>query len=290
MTHAVNELHADAIFEMDADLSHDPADVPVLLAALDDKTDFVIGSRYVKGGTIPEEWGLYRRLNSLFGNIVARYLAGIYRVRDCTAGFRLIRSSILRQIDFTALRVRGYAFQVALLHQAVALGARVREVPVHFTDRRHGESKLGLSDILEFIANAWWIRMRSLETFIKFGVVGLSGIVVNLGVFTVLLNAGMNKFIASPLAIEFSIVTNFLLNNYWTFRERKTRDRIRIKGIKFNLVSLLSLAVSFTTFVILALLFPDVPPQIHQAIGIIPASLVNYFLNSYWTFAHHVEE
>ncbi|HQA12400.1 MAG TPA: glycosyltransferase, partial [Zoogloea sp.] len=112
------ELQADVVFEMDADFSHKPEDVPRLLAAIDEGADFVIGSRYVPGGTIPEEWGLYRRLNSRFGNIVARYLAGIYSVRDCTAGFRAIRTSILRRIDFDKLRVQGYAFQVALLHAA----------------------------------------------------------------------------------------------------------------------------------------------------------------------------
>lgn len=287
MTHAINELHADTVFEMDADFSHDPADVPRLLDALEHSADFVIGSRYVRGGSIPGEWSFLRKLNSRVGNFVARYVAGIYRVRDCTAGFRAIRATILRQIDFPVLKVKGYAFQVALLHQAVTLGAVVKEVPVHFVDRKHGESKLGLSDILEFVVNAWWIRLRGLKTFIKFALVGLTGVAVNLGVFTLLLNAGVNKFIASPIAIELSIISNFLFNNYWTFKERKTKDRVRIKGIKFNLVSLLSLVVSFATFVVLSLLFPTSSPQLHQLIGIIPAALVNYFLNSYWTFRHH---
>jgi dolichol-phosphate mannosyltransferase len=269
---------------MDADFSHDPADVPRLMSEIDASADFVIGSRYVRGGSIPKEWGLLRRLNSLGGNIVARYLAGIYRVRDCTAGFRAIRTSILRKIDFANLRVRGYAFQVTLLHQAVTVGAQVKEIPVHFTDRKYGDSKLGLSDIVEFIANAWWIRLQSLQTFVKFAVVGGTGVVVNLGAFTALLAFGANKFVSSLIAIELSIVSNFLLNNYWTFKERRTKDRVRIRGVKFNLVSLVSLAVSFGTFVVLSALFPAAPPQLHQFIGIVPAVLVNYFLNSYWTF------
>ena len=94
----------------------------------------------------------------------------------------------------------------------------------------------------------------------------------------------MNKFLASPIAIEASIVSNFLLNNYWTFRERTSRTRKRIKGLKFNAVSLVALAISYGTFVLLATLFPDTAPQIHQLIGIVPATAVNYFLNSYWTF------
>src|ERR1700747_3427727 len=80
MRYALGHLNADAVFEMDADFSHKPSDVPRLLSALERGADFVIGSRYVPGGSIPKEWGLHRRLNSRFGNIVARYVAGLYRV------------------------------------------------------------------------------------------------------------------------------------------------------------------------------------------------------------------
>ena len=261
-------------------------DVPRLMTNIDHGADFVIGSRYVPGGTIPKEWGWVRQANSLFGNVVARYVAGIYRIRDCTAGFRAIRASVLRNIDLQGLRVLGYAFQVALLHAAVVQGAKVVEVPVDFIDRTHGDSKLGLRDIIEFITNAWWIRFQASKTFIKFAIVGASGVVVNLGVFSLLLAMGMNKYLASPIAIEASIVSNFLFNNYWTFRWRKTKDRARIRGLKFNAVSLVALVISYSTFVVLSKLFPNVAPQVHQLIGIVPATLVNYFLNSYWTFRH----
>ena len=289
MRHALDELQADVVFEMDADFSHAPADVPRLLAALENSADFVIGSRHVKGGSIPAEWSVWRKLNSAGGNWVARYIAGLYGIRDCTAGFRAIRASILRQIDFSSLRVKGYAFQVALLHQAVTLGAVVQEVPVHFVDRSRGQSKLGLADITEFVLNAWWIRMRALRTFLRFALVGASGTAVNLGAFSVGLHTGLNKYVASAVAIEVSIVWNFLLNNYWTFKERKTRDRTRIKGLKYNLVSLATLGVSFATFSLMSVLVPRLSPQIDQLAGIVPAVLVNYFLNSYWTFRSHAD-
>ena len=284
MTYALDELGAEAVMEMDADFSHRPEDVPRLMANLDNGADFVIGSRYVSGGTVPKEWGWLRRANSLVGNMVARYVAGIYRVRDCTAGFRAITGRILRRVNLGDIRVQGYAFQVALLHSAIAQGAKVVEVPVNFVDRTHGVSKLGLRDILEFILNAWWIRFQSSKTFIKFVLVGTSGVFVNLGLFTLLLGFGLNKYLASPLATEAAIISNFLLNNYWTFRRRKTRGGLRKKGLKFNVVSLLALGVSYGTFVVLSLLFPKVAPQITQLIGMVPAMLVNYFLNSYWTF------
>jgi dolichol-phosphate mannosyltransferase len=290
MQHAIGEMRADVVFEMDADFSHDPADVPRLLAVLESSADFVIGSRHVPGGSIPAEWSIWRKLNSAGGNWVARYVAGLYGIRDCTAGFRAIRASILRQIDFSDLRVKGYAFQVALLHQAVTLGAVVKEVPVHFVDRKRGQSKLGLADITEFVLNAWWIRMRALRTFLRFALVGASGTIVNLGVFSAALHANLNKYIASPLAVEISIIWNFLLNNYWTFKDRRTRDRVRIKGLKYNLVSIASLGVSFATFTAMSLFVPRASPMVDQLVGIVPAVLVNYFLNSYWTFRSHPED
>ena len=284
--HAIAVTGADVLFEMDADFSHKPEDVPRLMSQIDGGADFVIGSRYVDSGRITADWGPMRKLNSRVGNLVARHVAGIYKVRDCTAGFRAIRTSLLRQIDLSELRVRGYAFQLALLHAAVVLRARVVEIPVEFVERRHGVSKLGLSDIVEFILNAWWIRLQSSRTLAKFLIVGASGVAVNLGMFSFLLALGMSKYIASPIAIEVSIVSNFLFNNYWTFRWRKVRGGVKLRGLKYNVVSLLSLAVSYTTFVTLSVGFPHVAPQVHQLVSIVPATLVNYFLNSYWTFKH----
>jgi len=282
--YALETLRADAVFEMDADFSHKPSDVPRLIAALEQGADFVIGSRYVRGGSIPQEWRLHRRLNSRFGNIVARYVAGISRIHDCTAGFRAIRADVIRRIDMERFRVQGYAFQIALLHAAVVSGARVVELPVDFVDRTVGESKLGIKDIVEFFRSAAWIRFQSSKVFIKFCVIGASGVLVNLGVFTALLMLGINKYVASPIAIQCSIITNFLGNNYWTFRWRNLVGAVYARGLRFNAVSILALAISYGTFVILTHAFPGVPPQVQQFIGIIPATLVNYFLSAYWTF------
>src|SRR6185437_3824056 len=138
----------------------------------------------------------------------------------------------------------------------LSLCATVKEVPVHFVDRKRGQSKIGLADIVEFVINAWWIRMRAMRTFVRFALVGASGTLVNLGVFSAALHANLNKYVASPVAVEVSIIWNFLLNNYWTFRERKTSERTRIKGLKYNLVSVVSLGVSFATFLALSIFAP----------------------------------
>lgn len=284
MTYAIENMKADAVMEMDADFSHKPADVPRLVSALEGGADFVIGSRYVLGGKIPENWPFIRKWNSRVGNLVARYVAGLGNVKDCTAGFRCIRTVVLRQIRLMDLKVQGYAFQLALLSEARFHGAAIREIPVEFLDRTRGETKLGVADIIEFVLNAFWIRVHNSKTFLKFALVGGTGVLVNLGSFTVLLNLGMNKFIASPIAIEISIISNFILNNLYTFSGKNTKEKVYLKGLKFNAISLLSLFVSYFIFVVLSFLFPTVLPQVHQAIGIIPATFVNYFLNVYWTF------
>jgi dolichol-phosphate mannosyltransferase len=284
MNHAINVLKADAVMEMDSDFSHKPEDVPRLIAVLDEGADFVIGSRYVPGGKIPDDWSFLRRMNSRWGNVFARYVAGMYKVKDCTAGFRAIRASLISKIDPDTLKVKGYAFQISLLHEAILNHADVREIPVEFVDRKRGETKLGLSDIVEFMLNAWWIRFERSKTFLKFAVVGAVGVVVNLASFTLLMNLGLSKYLASPLAIEVSIITNFIFNNYWTFSKRDMNDKVHIRGLKFNVVSFVALAVSYSTFLLLSTFDPSGIPQVHQAIGIVPATLINYFLNSYWTF------
>jgi dolichol-phosphate mannosyltransferase len=284
MQHAINVLHADAVMEMDADFSHKPEDVPRLIEELDRGADFVIGSRYVPGGSIPSDWGLLRRMISRGGNVFARYVAGMLKVKDCTAGFRAIRATVISKIDLAQLKVRGYAFQISLLHEALMNKATVKEVPVEFVDRKRGQTKLGVSDIIEFMVNAWWIRFERSKTFLKFSAVGVIGVVVNLVSFTLLMNTGLNKYLASPIAIELSIITNFLFNNFWTFSDRNSNDKIHIRGLKFNMISFIALAVSYSTFLLLSMLDPGGIPQIHQAIGIVPATLINYFLNVYWTF------
>ena len=160
LDHALHTLHADVVVQMDADFSHNPADVPRLLAALDAGADFVIGSRYVRGGSAPPDWGPVRRGISMLANLGARLIGGLAHVRDCTNGFRAIRGTLLERIDLSG-SPRGYAILMYLIHQSIRLGARIEEVPVSFANRSRGESKLGVSDALEFFLSACSLRFRS---------------------------------------------------------------------------------------------------------------------------------
>jgi dolichol-phosphate mannosyltransferase len=129
------------VFEMDADFSHDPADLARLLAAVrDGDADVALGSRYVPGGGLAD-WGFVRRLVSRGGSWYARRTLGI-DVRDLTGGFKCFRADVLRAIDLPSVRSRGYAFQVELTYRALVRGFRVVEVPIVFRDRVRGTSKM----------------------------------------------------------------------------------------------------------------------------------------------------
>jgi dolichol-phosphate mannosyltransferase len=138
---------AGLVIEMDADLSHDPADLPRLIAPALDGADLVLGSRYVAGGGI-ENWGLDRRVLSRWGCGYARRALGV-DVRDLTGGFKCFRAGALRAVDFESATAHGYAFQVELTWRVLCVGLSVVEVPIRFRERRLGESKMSARIALE---------------------------------------------------------------------------------------------------------------------------------------------
>ncbi len=150
---------AQRLVQMDCDFSHQPQDVPRLLAALDE-ADMVIGSRYTKGGGTAEEWGLARKALSSWGNFYARILLGL-PLRDVTGGFRAWRRATLIGIDpLRRIQAQGYVFQVELTYLAYKLGYRIREVPIYFPERRAGRSKMNLKIQLEAAWRVWQVRLR----------------------------------------------------------------------------------------------------------------------------------
>lgn len=284
ITHAMDVLGADVVVQMDADFSHDPVDAGRLLRRVADGADVAIGSRYVAGGSLDERWHLRRRLLSRWGNRLARWVGGLRGVSDCTAGFKAIRTEKLKEAGLCDIRARGYVFQVELLHHLIRYGARVVEEPIHFRDRERGETKLGMASMLEFLLGILRIRLRDCLTFVKFCVTGLCGAIVNLVSFYLMLRLGIHKFVASPAAIMISIFSNFMMNNYWTFGNRIMIGRESVRGIKFAMVSLMTLLLSYSVFVALSMLFPHIFPVLLQACAIAPGALLNYYLNSRWTF------
>jgi dolichol-phosphate mannosyltransferase len=131
---------ADYVLEMDADFSHDPCDLPRLIAAAEEGADLVLGSRYVDGGSVTD-WGVARRLISRGGSWYARMILGV-KVHDLTGGFKCFRRSVLEALDLGSVHADGYGFQIELTYRAIKAGFRVVEIPIVFRDRRVGQSKM----------------------------------------------------------------------------------------------------------------------------------------------------
>jgi len=153
----------DVMVEMDSDLSHDPAALPSLLAAAADGAALALGSRYIPGGSIPD-WSWHRRALSRWGNRYAAAVLGI-DVNDATSGYRAYRAEALAGIDFHTVQADGYGFQVEMAYRVLASGGRVVEVPISFTDRVRGESKMSSRIVVEaLVLVTWWaIRDRILR-------------------------------------------------------------------------------------------------------------------------------
>lgn len=151
---------AEYVLEMDCDFSHDPADVPRLIAACEDGADLALGSRYVPGGGT-EHWGLGRRLVSTGGSWYARTLLGV-SVRDLTGGFKCYRRRVLERIDLSAIESKGYAFQIETTYRAIRAGFTVVEVPILFADRTAGQSKMSRAIVVEAVARVPALRLAAM--------------------------------------------------------------------------------------------------------------------------------
>lgn len=159
MTQALAE-GAEFVVQMDADFSHSPGYIPAMLGViLSTGADVIIGSRYVPGGSLDEGWSWWRRFLSSWANLYSRTLLGI-RVRDMTAGFKLWRRSALLEIGLESIRSNGYIFQVEMAYLCERLGFRIIEIPIHFEDRRIGQSKMDIPVKLESAWRVWELVWR----------------------------------------------------------------------------------------------------------------------------------
>jgi dolichol-phosphate mannosyltransferase len=152
---------AELVLEMDADLSHNPADVPRLIEACANGADLALGSRYVEGGGT-ENWGRGRRFVSAGGSFYARTLLGV-PIRDLTGGFKCFKREVLETIDLDSVHSKGYAFQIELTYRALRAGFDVVEVPIVFADRTHGASKMSRAIFLEAVTRVPALRLEPLR-------------------------------------------------------------------------------------------------------------------------------
>lgn len=287
VVHGMHTATSDYLLCMDADLSH-PADaIPEMIATLSrDDCDFVIGSRYVEGGSTDDDWGLFRWLNSIVATGFAKPLTS---AKDPMAGFFALRKS-----DFEAARDSldpvGYKIGLELI---VKCGCRnVREVPIHFADRQYGESKLSLKEQLNYLRHVgklYAYRWPELFRFGKFGLVGGSGVFVNLLALSLLLSVSVATPLAMALAIWVAMSSNYLLNRSFTFRDRRAGSLLG-GYLQFCLASLGGALLSWTVSTALWFSIPimNATPTLAALFGIVSGMGLNYFLCRKFVFCRPV--
>lgn len=219
---AMYEMKADVIVEMDADFQHDPKDVVRLVDEIDKGYDCVIGSRFAKGGSIPEEWAFKRKFFSVGGNIFSKIVLGIFNVNDFTSGFKASRvKGFVDRLPLDTILSRGFAYKIDLLFKMHRLGAKIKEVPIKFGLRDRGNSKMENNNMTDSLRVVVTLRYNENKNFVKFLAVGGIGFIVDAGLFNIL-RIGTLSSRNSALASGFTaMMVTFLLNNYWSFGERK---------------------------------------------------------------------
>src|SRR3989344_1249388 len=233
MQYAMKELKADWLMEFDADFQHPPVSIPALVNEINNY-DYILGSRYIKGGSIPKEWSIERKFLSIIGNLVARILLILPNIHDVTGGFKLSRvKGYMDEFDFDKLLSRSFAYKIHLLFFMVQKGARVKEVPFVFGNRTSGESKIIKNELFETLRVIFLLQQK----IFKFGVTGFIGYLIN-AMFLQLLSSNGELF-AWLVSTELAIISNFTINNIWTFRSEKISgiNKLLYKFLQFNMTS-----------------------------------------------------
>lgn len=267
---------------MDCDLSHPPEALPQMVLALASGQEFVIGSRYVKGGSTDDDWGFFRWLNSRIATLLARPLTV---ARDPMSGFFALRKEDFDRVE--ELNPVGYKIGLELI---VKCGfTNVGEVPIHFSDRVHGESKLTLKEQLNYLKHVRRLyihRFGNAMYFLQFLVVGASGTVVNLIALTLLLWLGTSNQIALAGGIGVSVISNFLLNRRFTFSYARDRNPWK-QFMGFVAASAIGIVVNYAVALYLTLaVLADTPSAIYLAAlsGIACGMIFNFLANRFVVF------
>ncbi len=252
--YAMENLDAEWVVEMDADFQHNPNDLVPMILAAEEGYDYIIGSRYIEGGSIPKEWALIRKLQSVLGNLLARIVLWLPQIHDVTSGFKMSKvKEYLDKIDIDEIvkeeYSRNYAYKIFLLFKMIKQGAKVKEVPINFQSREEGDSKMPKNNIKDSLRMVLTLRWLESQRFIKVCAVGTIGAAIQFTIFNILRRT-LNPEIANVIAVEFAIIGNFIINNSWTFKDKKLKiekglQKIILKFAQFNLFSLGSLLIQY---------------------------------------------
>ncbi len=280
--HGIKQASGNIIGVMDADLQHPPEVLPNLYKAIENGADIAIASRYVKGGGCPN-WGLSRRMISKVALMVSHILLpSSRRIKDTMSGFFMFRRE---NVNPDKLKPIGY--KIALEIMLVGSFKNVAEVPFIFAERSAGQSKLNARQQIDYLKHIFSLMSRTGEfmRFVKFIGVGISGTLVNLGVLKlVTVFTTWNDKVQLLPGIEVAVITNFLLNDFFTFADRRTGKTASFftRMLKYNVLSLVG---AFINWGIGALMVnAGVNIFLADFVGILVAFLWNYFLSTIWAW------
>ena len=253
--YAIEKLNADFVFEFDGDFQHPPETIPLMLKAMEEGYDYVIGSRKIKGGSNPKGWGLKRVFFSEVGGFTARFMMffpfkNFFKVTDPTTGLKVTRVKGFidkMDLDYSRLLTRSFGYKLQLLFETLKMGAKFKEVPLQFHVRNAGESKIEPKTAKDIFRVAFLLRWYDdfTQKFLKFGTVGFVGYLVNAIFLSIFSKTWSIEWLSWALSTEFAIISNFTLNNLWTFKSQKISGQSKIvsKFLQFNLSSMGALLI-----------------------------------------------
>ncbi len=278
-----NQARGQVLGVIDADLQHPPEAIPALVEAIREGADVAIASRYVEGGSI-EGWSTKREVISKGAKVLATILLPSTReIKDPLAGFFLFKKKV---IDGKVLTPTGYKILLEVLVRGNT--SHVEEVPYTFKERERGESNLTFREQLNYLKHlsrlAWYDG--DVKRFLKFCVVGTTGFGVNLGFFWILTRiAHLYDLLALIIALEISILSNFALNDLWTFRDKRTGGlkALVVRAVKFNMVSSGAVAIYYAVYTPLTRLL-EVYDHLALLFAIFVGLVWNFMMNFLWTW------
>ncbi len=252
---AMEKLDADVVIEFDGDFQHPPETIPVMLGEIDKGYDYVLGSRKIQGGSNPKGWGFKRVFFSEVGGLAARFILffptkKFFSITDPTTGLKASRvDGFVNKMKMDNLYSRSFGYKLEFLYQMINLDAKVKEIPLKFQLREAGESKIASGTPKDILRTTILLRLNDPKTqsFIKFGVVGFVGYIVNALGLELFFRLGLSAGIAAALGAELSIISNFTWNNLWTFSSKKISGVIKIikKFLAFNFTSAGAVIIQF---------------------------------------------
>ena len=293
--YAMVKIKADLVFEFDGDFQHPPGAIPVMLKAMEDGYDHVLGSRKIKGGSNPKGWGFKRLFFSEVGGFTARFILffpfkNFFKVTDPTTGLKVTRVKGFvdkMSMNYSRLLSKSFGYKLQLLFETLKMGAKFKEIPLQFKVRNAGESKIEPQTAKDIFRVAFLLRWHDdfTQKFLKFGTVGFIGYLINAFFLSFYSRLWSIEWLAWLLSTEMAVISNFTLNNLWTFKKDQISGLMIIlkKFLQFNFTSAGALLIQTTAGTLAVFMFGPAYRQL-----VLPFVIVFLVLPYNWVMYNQV--